>query len=58
MCLPNQLLLVLLHRGWGHVEHHHLHIQLIDYRHLGNGTADSYNINKSLQANNVCDNSS
>lgn len=36
MGLPNQLLLVLFHRSRGHVEHHHLHIQLIDHRHLGN----------------------
>lgn len=36
MCLPNQLLLVLLHHSRGHIEHHNLHIQLIDHGHLGN----------------------
>lgn len=36
MCLPNQLLLVLLHHSWGHIGHYYLHIQLIDHGHLGN----------------------
>lgn len=40
MCLPNQLLLVLVHHSRRHIEHHYLHIQLIDHGYLGNKVAE------------------